>query len=285
MPHAQASRILLTSDFHPHGGPLLPTRWSDHLSMQTPVRITSRNSSLRELHLLRLSQRLSKDLCQRTITAILSPARAGRLAIPKHLFRRLNRYLSISVVPMTRHPFWILSNLKPHLVRSPRNPRRPRDLHLGDPSLTSQIPPPQSLPSGQPLLTLPTAEPDITLITAEAFALDWSALSPPRGSGLGLFLLIQGVSSNQVQAFEPHAIESNLDPSPVPMSVDSLPGTTDGTSEDTPWNTVDTSPHPSPSPYFHVPRHHKDHPSRHFANSTQSRLNASAHQNFTCAIF
>ena len=55
--------------------------------------------------------------------------------------------LSISVVPMTRHPFRILSNLKPHLVRSPRNPRRPRHLHLGDPSLTSQIPPPQSLPS------------------------------------------------------------------------------------------------------------------------------------------
>lgn len=42
-------------------------------------------------------------------------------------------------------------------------------------------------------------------------------------------------------------------------------------------------PHPPPSPSFHVPRHHKDHPSRHFANSTQSRPNASAHQNFTCA--
>ena len=47
-------------------------------------------------------------------------------------------------------------------------------------------------------------------------------------------------------------IESNLDLSPIPMSVNSLPGTTDGTSEDTLWNTVDTSPYPSPSPYFHV---------------------------------
>jgi hypothetical protein len=72
------------------------------------------------------------------------------------------------------------------------------------------IPPPQSpLLSGQPLLTLPGAEPDNALITAEPVS-DWSASSPPRGSGLGLFLPIQAASSNQFQASEPHAIEPNL---------------------------------------------------------------------------
>ena len=177
--HARTSRILLTSDFHLPRGPLLPTRWSDLLSMQTPVRITSQNSSLRELH----PQKLSKVLCQRdnpkrkgplsqirpcstssrlltlwlrprpplfaslpnhpltskgplshsktlgrpSLTLNASPwtISSSRLAIPKHLFCRLNRYLSISIVPMMRHPFLSSSNPKPHLVHSPRNPCRP----------------------------------------------------------------------------------------------------------------------------------------------------------------
>jgi hypothetical protein len=77
------------------------------------------------------------------------------------------------------------------------------------------ISPPQSpLLSGQPLLTLPGAEPDNTLITTEASASDWSAPSPPRGGGLGLFLPIQAASSNQCEASEPHAIEPNLNFSP-----------------------------------------------------------------------
>src|SRR6267154_3357147 len=179
MPHARTSRILLTSDFHPPRGPLLPTRWSDHPSMQTPVRITSQNSSPRKLHL----QMLSKVLCQRdnprgkgplsqirpcltssrlsmlwlrprpplfaslpshpltskgplsrlktlgrpssTLSASPWTISSSRLVIPKHLFCRLNRSLSTSIVPMTRLPSLNSSNLKPHLVRSPRNPRRP----------------------------------------------------------------------------------------------------------------------------------------------------------------
>ena len=180
MPHAQTSRILLTNVFHPPRGPLLPTRWSDHLSMQTPVRITSQNSSPRKLHL----QRLSKVLCQRdnprgkgplsqirpcltsshlsmlwlrpqpplfaslpshppliskgplsrsktlgrpssTLSASPWTISSSRLAIPMRLFRRLNRSLSISIVPMTRHPLLSSCNLRQHLVRSPRNPRRP----------------------------------------------------------------------------------------------------------------------------------------------------------------
>jgi hypothetical protein len=179
MPHARTSRILLTSDFHPPRGPLLPTRWSGHLSMQTPVRITSQNSSRRKLH----PQRLSKGLCQRdnlrrkgppsqirpcltssrlsmlwlrprpplfasllshpltsrsplsrlktlgrpssTLSASPWTISSSRLAILKHLFRRLNRSPSTSIVPMTRPPLPSSSNLKPHLVRSPRNPCRP----------------------------------------------------------------------------------------------------------------------------------------------------------------
>jgi hypothetical protein len=179
MPHARTSRILLTSDFHPPRGPLLPTRWSDHLSMQTPVRITSQNSSPRKLHLQRLSRVLSqrdnprhkgplnqirpcltssrllmlwlrprpplfaslpsqpltsksplsrsKTLGRPSSTLSASPwtISSSRLAIPMHLSRRLNRSLSTSIVSMTRHPSLSSSNLKPHLVRSPRNPRRP----------------------------------------------------------------------------------------------------------------------------------------------------------------
>jgi hypothetical protein len=76
-------------------------------------------------------------------------------------------------------------------------------------------PPRLPLLSGPPLLTFPGADPDDTHITAEASVSDWSAPSPPRGSGLGLFLPIQAASSsNQFQASEPHAIESNLNFSP-----------------------------------------------------------------------
>ena len=80
--------------------------------------------------------------------------------------------------------------------------------NITDDMLTST---PQSpLLSGQPLLTLPGAEPDNTLITAEPSVSDWSAPSPPRGSGLGLFLPIQAASSNHCEASESHAIEPNL---------------------------------------------------------------------------
>jgi hypothetical protein len=75
--------------------------------------------------------------------------------------------------------------------------------------------PPQSpLLTGPSLLTFPGVDPDDTLITAEASVSDWSAPSPPRGGGLGLFLPIQAASSNQFQASEPHAIEPNLNFSP-----------------------------------------------------------------------
>ena len=42
-------------------------------------------------------------------------------------------------------------------------------------------------------------------------------------------------------------IERSACASPVPMSVDSLPGTIEGTSEGTPWNIIDASPSPPPS--------------------------------------
>lgn len=147
--------------------------------MQTPVRITSQNSSPRKLHLQRLSKVLyqrdiprrkgplsqispfltssrlsmlwlrprpplfaslpshpltskgplsrSKTLGRLSSTLNASPwtISSSRLAIPMHLLRRLNRSLSINIVPMTRRPSPSLSNLKPHLVRCPQNPRRP----------------------------------------------------------------------------------------------------------------------------------------------------------------
>ena len=175
MPHARTSRIPLTSDFHPPRSPLLRTRWSDHLSMQIPVHITSQNSSPRKPYL----QRLPKVLCQwdnprrkgplSQISPCLTSSRlsmlwfhpllplfaslpshpltskgplsrsktlghpsstlsaspwtisSSRLAIPNHLFCRLNRSLSISIVLMTRRLSLNSSNLKLHLVRSPRN--------------------------------------------------------------------------------------------------------------------------------------------------------------------
>ena len=95
---------------------------------------------------------------------------------------------------------------------TPSSPSRRSFADLPDATTDEHlISPPQSpLLSGQPLLTLPGAEPDDTLITAEASVSDWSTPSPPRGSGLGLFLPIQAASSSQFQASEPHAIEPNL---------------------------------------------------------------------------
>ncbi|KAH9972915.1 hypothetical protein BJV74DRAFT_953885 [Russula compacta] len=86
------------------------------------------------------------------------------------------------------------------------------DLPEEDASMNeSSTSPPQSpLLAGQPLLTLPGAEPDNSLITAEGPVSDWPAASPPRGSGLGLFLPIQAASSNQAETSETHAIEPNL---------------------------------------------------------------------------
>jgi hypothetical protein len=99
---------------------------------------------------------------------------------------------------------------------SPSSPSRRSFADLPDTTTDEHlISPPQSpLLSGQPLLTLPGAEPDNTLITAEDSVSNWSAPSPPRGSGLGLFLPIQAASSNQIQASDPHAIEPNLNFSP-----------------------------------------------------------------------
>jgi hypothetical protein len=99
---------------------------------------------------------------------------------------------------------------------APSSPSRRSFADLPDTTTDERlISPPQSpLLSGQPLLTLPGVEPDNSLITAEASVSDWSAPSPPRGSGLGLFLPIQAASSNQFQASEPHAIEPNLNFSP-----------------------------------------------------------------------
>ena len=99
---------------------------------------------------------------------------------------------------------------------SPSSPSRRSFADLPDTTTDEHlISPPQSpLLSGQPLLTLPGAEPDNALITAEDSVSNWSAPSPPRGSGLGLFLPIQAASSNQFQASDPHAIEPNLNFSP-----------------------------------------------------------------------
>ena len=84
----------------------------------------------------------------------------------------------------------------------------PEDTAVNEPSAS----PPQSpLLAGQPLLTLPGAEPDNNLIVSESPVSEWSAASPPRGSGLGLFLPIQAASSNQPETSEEtHAIEPNL---------------------------------------------------------------------------
>jgi hypothetical protein len=99
---------------------------------------------------------------------------------------------------------------------APESPSRRSFADLPDTPTDEQLTSPLQSPllSGQPLLTLPGAEPDNTLITAEPSVADWSAPSPPRGSGLGLFLPIQAASSNQCLASESHAIEPNLNFSP-----------------------------------------------------------------------
>ncbi|KAI0294292.1 hypothetical protein B0F90DRAFT_1758040 [Multifurca ochricompacta] len=96
----------------------------------------------------------------------------------------------------------------------------PEDIAMHDPPVS----PPQSpLLAGQPLLTLPGAEPDNSLIVSETPVSEWSAPSPPRGSGLGLFLPIQAASSNHAEASETHAIEPNLCFSPEAIArVDAL---------------------------------------------------------------
>jgi hypothetical protein len=95
---------------------------------------------------------------------------------------------------------------------APESPSRRSFADLPDTTTDEQLTSPLQSPllSGQPLLTLPGAEPDNTLIYAEPSVTDWSAPSPPRGSGLGLFLPIQAASSNQCLASESHAIEPNL---------------------------------------------------------------------------
>ena len=95
---------------------------------------------------------------------------------------------------------------------APSSPSRRSFADLPD-TITDEIltsPPQSPLLSGQSLLTLPGAEPDDNLITAEPAVSDWSAPSPPRGSGLGLFLPIQAASSSHCEASESHAIEPNL---------------------------------------------------------------------------
>ncbi|KAI0261743.1 hypothetical protein BC834DRAFT_426501 [Gloeopeniophorella convolvens] len=88
----------------------------------------------------------------------------------------------------------------------------PEDATMGEP------PPPDPetpLLAGLPLLTLPGAEPDNSLIVADNVAPEWSSVrSPPRGSGLGLFLPIQAASSSQSEAPDAPAIEPNLNFSP-----------------------------------------------------------------------
>jgi len=74
----------------------------------------------------------------------------------------------------------------------------------------SRSPPQSPLLAGSPLLTLPGAEPDNSLIVSETPVSEWPAASPPRGSGLGLFLPIQAASSNQPESSETQAIEPNL---------------------------------------------------------------------------
>jgi hypothetical protein len=80
---------------------------------------------------------------------------------------------------------------------APSSPSRRCFADLPDTTTDKQLTSPLQSPllSGQPLLMLPGAEQDNNLITAEPSMPDWSAPSPPRGSGLGLFLSIQAASS------------------------------------------------------------------------------------------
>jgi hypothetical protein len=70
------------------------------------------------------------------------------------------------------------------------------------------------------------------------------SLPPKPKKGGGLFQLDTATAARSRALPE---IERSTGASPVPMPVDSLPGTTDGTSEGTPWNIVDASPSPPPS--------------------------------------
>ncbi|KAF8494983.1 hypothetical protein F5888DRAFT_616655 [Russula emetica] len=70
------------------------------------------------------------------------------------------------------------------------------------------------------------------------------SLPPKPKKGGGLFQLDTATAARS-RAFP--EIERSSGASPVPMSVDSLPGITEDTSEGTPWNIVDASPSPPPS--------------------------------------
>ena len=70
------------------------------------------------------------------------------------------------------------------------------------------------------------------------------SLPPKPKKGGGLFQLDTATAARS-RAFP--EIERSASASPVPMSVDVLPGTTEGTSEGTPWNIIDASPSPPPS--------------------------------------
>jgi hypothetical protein len=70
------------------------------------------------------------------------------------------------------------------------------------------------------------------------------SLPPKPKKGGGLFQLDTATAARSRALPE---IERSSGASPVPMSVDSLPGITEDTSEGTPWNIVDASPSPPPS--------------------------------------
>ncbi|KAI0277882.1 hypothetical protein BGY98DRAFT_977166 [Russula aff. rugulosa BPL654] len=70
------------------------------------------------------------------------------------------------------------------------------------------------------------------------------SLPPKPKKGGGLFQLDTATAARSRALPE---IERSTCVSPVPMSVDTLPGTTEDTSEGTPWNIIDSSPSPPPS--------------------------------------
>ncbi|KAN0118162.1 hypothetical protein V8E52_005423 [Russula decolorans] len=70
------------------------------------------------------------------------------------------------------------------------------------------------------------------------------SLPPKPKKGGGLFQLDTATAARSRTLPE---IERSAGASPVPISVDSSPGTTEGTSEGTPWNIFDASPSPPPS--------------------------------------
>jgi len=70
------------------------------------------------------------------------------------------------------------------------------------------------------------------------------SLPPKPKKGGGLFQLDTATAARSRTL---PGIERSACASPVPISVDSLPGTTEGASEGTPWNIFDASPSPPPS--------------------------------------